>query len=66
MDVEGVYGLVNGTDIALDIPLRDPGKDAEITDKEELKKRRFKGIVVHVRAHEEGGKMKIGWNKNHK
>ncbi|WP_374949956.1 AsmA family protein [Mucilaginibacter sp.] len=66
MDVAGVYGLNNGTDIALDVPLRNPEKDAEITDQAELKKRRFKGIVVHIRAHEEGGKMKIGWNKNHK
>ncbi|MFD0763808.1 AsmA family protein [Mucilaginibacter lutimaris] len=66
VDVEGVYGFTRGTDIALDIPLRNPGKDSLITDKEELAKKRFKGIVLHIRAHEEGGKMKIGWNKNHK
>ncbi|RWY46197.1 AsmA family protein [Mucilaginibacter gilvus] len=66
MDVAGVYGLTNGTDIALDVPLRNPKNDAEITDKEELKKKRFKGIVLHIRAHEEEGKLKIGWNKNHK
>lgn len=66
MDVAGIYGLTNGTDIALDVPLRNPKKDEEITDEEELKKRRFKGIVLHIRAHEEEGKLKIGWNKNHK
>lgn len=66
VDVEGVYGLTRGTDIALDVPLRNPGKDSLISDKEELAKKRFKGIVLHIRAHEEGGKMKIGWNKNHK
>jgi hypothetical protein len=66
VDVAGVYGLTKGTDIALDIPLRNPGKDSLITDKEELAKKRFKGIVLHIRAHEENGKMKIGWNKNHK
>ena len=66
MDIAGVYGLTRGTDIALDIPLRNPEKDAKITDKEELKKRRFRGIVVHIRAHEEDGKMKIGLNNNHK
>jgi hypothetical protein len=66
VDVAGVYGLTKGTDIALDIPLRNPGKDSLITDKEELAKKRFKGIVLHIRAHEEAGKMKIGWNKNHK
>jgi hypothetical protein len=66
VDVAGVYGLTKGTDIALDIPLRNPGKDSLITDKEELAKKRFKGIVIHIRAHDENGKMKIGWNKNHK
>ncbi|WP_454801177.1 AsmA family protein [Mucilaginibacter phyllosphaerae] len=66
VDVAGVYGLTKGTDIALDVPLRNPGKDSLITDKAELAKKRFKGIVLHIRAHEEGGKMKIGWNKNHK
>lgn len=66
VDVAGVYGLTKGTDIALDVPLRNPGKDSLINDKAELAKKRFKGIVLHIRAHEEGGKMKIGWNKNHK
>jgi hypothetical protein len=66
MDIAGVYGLTNGTDIALDIPLRNPEKDANITDKDELKKRRFKGIVVHIRAYDENGKLKIGLNNNHK
>jgi hypothetical protein len=66
MDVAGVYGLTHGTDIALDVPLRNPKNDAQIIDKEELKKKRFKGIVLHIRAHEEEGKLKIGWNKNHK
>jgi hypothetical protein len=66
VDVAGVYGMTRGTDIALDIPLRNPGKDSLLTDKDELAKKRFKGIVVHIRAHEENGKVKIGWNKNHK
>jgi hypothetical protein len=66
MDIAGVYGLTNGTDIALDIPLRNPEKDANIIDKDELKKRRFKGIVVHIRAYDENGKLKIGLNNNHK
>lgn len=66
VDVAGVYGLDKGTDIALDIPLRNPKDDFKITDPEERKKKRFSGIVVHIRAHEENGKMKIGWNKNHK
>ncbi|MFD0794914.1 AsmA-like C-terminal region-containing protein [Mucilaginibacter litoreus] len=66
VDVAGVYGMTKGTDIALDIPLRNPKDDFKIEDPEERKKKRYKGIVVHIRAHEEKGKMKIGWNKNHK
>jgi hypothetical protein len=67
VDVAGVYGLTKGTDIAFDVPLRNPKKDEDITDKEELSKRRFKGIVLHLAARDdENGKIKIGWNKNHK
>ncbi len=66
-DIAGTYGLTRGTNIALDVPLRNPKKDEDITDKEELKKRRFKGIVLHLAARDgENGKVKIGWNKNHK
>jgi hypothetical protein len=66
-DIAGVYGLTSGTNIALDIPLRNPKKDEDITDKEELNKRRFKGIVLHLAAKDdENGKIKIGWNKDHK
>ncbi|WP_158827728.1 AsmA family protein [Mucilaginibacter lacusdianchii] len=66
-DVEGVYGLNKGTSIALDIPLRNPKKDEDITDEKELQERRYKGIVLHILAHDdENGKIKIGWNKNHK
>ncbi|QHS55825.1 AsmA-like C-terminal region-containing protein [Mucilaginibacter sp. 14171R-50] len=66
VDVAGVYGLTHGTDIALDIPLRSPKDDFKINDLAERAKKRYKGIVLHIRAHEEEGKMKIGWNKNHK
>lgn len=66
-DIAGTYGLTRGTNIALDIPLRNPKKDEDITDKEELQKRRFKGIVLHLAARDdENGKVKIGWNKDHK
>ncbi len=66
-DVAGVYGFTRGTNIALDVPLRNPKKDENITDKAELEKRRFKGIVLHLLARQdEDGKLKIGWNKDHK
>jgi AsmA-like C-terminal region len=66
-DIAGVYGLDKGTDIALDLPLRNPKNDTTITDKEELKKKRYKGIVLHLAAKDDGtGKVKIGFNKDRK
>lgn len=66
-DVAGTYALTKGTNIAFDVPLRNPKKDEDITDKEELQKRRFRGIVLHLAAKDdETGKIKIGWNKDHK
>ncbi|MCO5949732.1 AsmA family protein [Mucilaginibacter flavidus] len=66
-DVAGTYALKNGTDITLDVPLRNPGKDAGITDTAKLAQRRNRGIVLHIRAKDdETGKLKIGWNKDHK
>jgi hypothetical protein len=67
VDIAGTYGLTRGTNIALDIPLRNPKKDSTITDKDELLKKRYKGIVLHIAAKDdENGKVKIGWNKDHK
>jgi hypothetical protein len=66
-DIAGVYAFTQGTNITLDVPLRNPKNDEEITDKAELQKRRFKGIVLHLRAKDdEDGKLKIGWNRDHK
>jgi hypothetical protein len=66
-DIAGTYAFTKGTNIAFDVPLRNPKKDEDITDKEELNKRRFKGIVLHLVAKDdETGKVKIGWNKDHK
>lgn len=65
MDVSGVYSMTTGTNIALDVPLRNPKKDADITDKEEIKARRMKGIVLHLLATDgDDGKIKIKLNKN--
>jgi hypothetical protein len=65
-DIAGTYGLTNGTNITLDIPLRNPKGDSTITDKQELLKKRYKGIVLHILAKDdEKGKLKIGWNKDH-
>ncbi len=67
IDVAGTYGMTNGTNIAIDIPLRNPKGDSTITDKAELQKKRFKGIVLHLLARsDESGKVKIGLNKERK
>ncbi|HTD98434.1 MAG TPA: AsmA-like C-terminal region-containing protein [Mucilaginibacter sp.] len=67
MDVAGVYGLKKGTDLTLDIPLRNPKNDTTIQDQEKLNKKRYKGIVLHIRAKADStGKIKVGWNKDRK
>ena len=65
MDVAGIYSLGSGTNIALDIPLRNPKNDVKIEDSEERQKKRMKGIVLHILATDgEDGKIKLKWNKN--
>jgi hypothetical protein len=55
-----IYSLGKGTNIYLDVPLRNPKKDEDITDKQEIKERRMKGIVVHILATDgEDGKIKF-------
>lgn len=64
IDVNGVYGIDGGTNINLDIPLRNPAKDSAITDKEEKRKRSRKGIIVHLHAVSgKDGKVKIKLGK---
>ncbi|WP_158797494.1 AsmA family protein [Pedobacter sp. L105] len=65
MDIAGVYSLGKGTNILLDIPLRNPKKDADIADKQEVNDRRMKGIVVHVQAIDgDNGKIKFKLLRN--
>ncbi|SFE53751.1 AsmA family protein [Chitinophaga sp. CF118] len=60
MDVTGVYGITTGTDLYVDVPLRNPSKDDGITDMEKLKKNRRRGIILHLHATDDGnGKVKI-------
>lgn len=69
MDVAGVYAFNKGTNIYIDVPLRDPKRDKDITDDEELAKRRNKGIVVHlIAADGDDGKVgiKLGSKKKDK
>ena len=60
MDLAGIYSFGKGTNIVLDVPLRNPKKDKDITDEELLEERRNKGIVIHLLASDdEDGKVKI-------
>ena len=64
MDLEGIYSFGTGTNIFITVPLRNPKKDENITDKEELKKRRNRGILLRlVAADDKNGKVKIGLGK---
>lgn len=66
MDVAGVYSFGKGTKINVDVPLRNPKKDKDITDEKELAKRRNRGIVLHLLAADdpETGKVKVKLGKD--
>jgi len=67
MDVSGVYGISKGTDLAIDVPLRNPKNDTTITDRDKLEKKRYKGIVLHLHAKADStGKIKIGMGNDRK
>ena len=62
--IEGVYSLSTGTNIAIKIPLRNPGKDELIKDKNLKKERDLKGVVLNIRALDgENGKVKFRLGK---
>lgn len=68
MNVEGTYGLKNGTDLFLEIPLRNPEKDLGLSEKEK-KEQRLKGLVIKLRAidNDNGGvKFKLARNNKDK
>ncbi len=60
----GVYGFSSGTNIAMQIPLRNPKNDEPILDKQEKEKRAKKGIIINLRAVDDGtGKVKFKLGK---
>ncbi len=66
MNVEGQYSMGRGTNLLLDIPLRNPERDAGLSAKER-KEQRMKGIVLRLKAIDgDDGKVKIRWNGNRK
>lgn len=64
-NIKGLYALGSGTDVAMDIPLRNPKGDENLT-KSEKREARMRGIVLHLKAvDDEKGGIKIRWNKDH-
>ena len=62
--LEGVYSFTTGTNIAIKIPLRNPGKDEAIDEGAARKGRDQKGIVINIRAFDgEDGKVKFRLGK---
>jgi len=67
MDVSGVYGISKGTDLAIDVPLRNPKNDSTITDQAKLARKRYKGVVLHLHAKADStGKIKVGLGNDRK
>ncbi|MDQ1163888.1 AsmA-like C-terminal region-containing protein [Flavobacterium sp. SORGH_AS_0622] len=65
-DIDGIYSFGRGTNLALTIPLRNSKNDASLSTKEERKAVRERGIVLHLIAYDNDGKMKIKWGKKDK
>ncbi|MFH7014369.1 AsmA family protein [Flavobacterium sp. FlaQc-52] len=65
-DVEGIYSFGRGTNLALTIPLRNSKNDVKLASKAERDAVRERGIVLHLIALDDEGKMKIKWGKRGK
>jgi len=66
MDAQGVYSFGRGTSLAMTIPLRNSKNDAQIATKAERDAVRQRGIVLHLLAVDDAGKIKIKWGKKDK
>lgn len=61
---EGVYGIPTGTDILIQVPLRNPKKDMNKNNEKMTEKDLKKGIVINLRATDDNtGKVKIKLGK---
>ncbi|QGK75932.1 AsmA-like C-terminal region-containing protein [Flavobacterium sp. SLB02] len=66
LDAEGIYSFGRGTNLALTIPLRNSKNDIKLATKSERDAVRDRGIVLHLIALDDEGKMKIKWGKKEK
>lgn len=63
--LQGVYGFSNGTDISMQIPLRNPKKDEFVFDEAEKQQRAKRGIVINLHASNgDDGKVKFKLGKD--
>jgi hypothetical protein len=62
--VSGIYGFDNGTDISLEIPMRNPNKDdVKIDESGQLINTR--GLILYLKAIDDStGNVKITWDKS--
>ncbi|MFB9078400.1 AsmA-like C-terminal region-containing protein [Flavobacterium procerum] len=65
-DVEGIYSFGRGTNLALTIPLRNSKNDSQLATQAERDAVRDRGIVLHLLAVDDNGKIKIKWGKRGK
>ena len=64
---EGVYGIPTGTDILIQIPLRNPKKDLTKENEKMVEKDLKKGMVINLRATDDNtGNVKIKLGKKKK
>jgi len=67
VNLNGVYSFSKGTDINIDVPLRNPKKDELIVDDAIREKRSMKGIVIHLKAVDgDNNGVKIKWMMHNK
>lgn len=62
MKFQGVYAIKEGTDLFLEVPLRNPSKDAALIAKGKSPKRNS-GMVIFLRAQDDAnGDVRIAWD----
>ncbi|MBS7234047.1 AsmA family protein [Flavobacterium psychroterrae] len=66
LDAEGIYSFGRGTNLALTIPLRNSKNDINLATQAERDAVRDRGIILHLIAVDDEGKMKIKWGKKDK
>ncbi len=69
IDIQGVYAITRGTDIAMVIPLRNPAKDGFDVNEDVIPKseRKKKGLTLYLRARDDGdGNVKLSWDPQKK